>query len=247
MLLSILRHYGYMKFRTKKAASLKLGGLMKSSLRDSVDIVMPYWPWIAFLGVAGVFGSNRIWWEFSIPILLAVFTVTIYIYGRIVSDIALVRSKSAWQILRENCANYMIVGFFLGAPQVAFRVVAAGWFDSWYMYVLFSTILGSALGALTIYTLPIAFIRKTNLGAILSGVVYLSRNLAVSIWIIGVVVIANLLGTAGALIFRLEATPWSFVLALSTGVFGFSISYVAFAGALKVLLEGGERDTSLHA
>jgi hypothetical protein len=233
--------------RLQVKPTLGIGGLMKSSLRDSVDTVVPYWPWITFLGVAGVFGSNRIWQEFSIPILIAVFAITIYIYGRITSDIARGRTQSAWHILGENCVNYMIVVLLLGAPQAAFRVVAAGRFDSWYLYVLFSTILGSALGALTIYALPIAFLRKMNLGAILAGVVYLSRNLAVSSWIIGVVIIANLLGTVGALVFRLETTPWSFVLALSTGVLGFSISYVAFAGALKVLLEGGERDTGLHA
>lgn len=221
---------------------------MKNAFRDSIDTVVPYWPWITFLGVAGVFGSNNFWQEFSFPILLAVFVITIYIYGRIVSDIVRGSTLSAWQILQENLGNYLIIVLLLGVPQVVFRVVAAGWFDSLFLYVIFSTFLGSALGALTVYTLPIAFLRKTSLGAILAGVVFLSRNLVISSWIVGAVVVANVLGSVGAVVFRLEATPWSFVLALFTGVFGFSISYVAFAGALKVLIEGGGmQESGLHA
>ncbi len=187
---------------------------MKSAFRNSVNIVVPYWPWITFLGVAGVFVSNRIWQEFSIPILLAGFAITIYIYGRIVSDSVQESRQSAWQILQENWINYLIVVVILGTPQIAFRVAAAGRFGSWILYVLISTILGSAVGVLAIYALPIAFLKKTSLGAILAGVVYLSRNLAASLWIVGVVVIANVLGTVGAVVFRLETAPWSFALAL---------------------------------
>ena len=220
---------------------------MDSGLRDAVGTVMPYWRWVLFLGVAVVFGSNRIWPEFSIPILIVVFAVTIFIYGRIVSDIVSGYTPSARRIMLENWLNYLIVVSIVGVPQGVFRVMVAGRLDSWFAYVFFTTILGSVLSVLTIYALPIAFLKKSNLGAVLAGVVYLSRNMAVSGWIAGVVVIANVFGTVGAIVFRVETTPWSFVLALSTAVFGFSISYVAFAGALRVLVRDGELESSLHA
>ncbi len=220
---------------------------MNSAFRKSVDIVEPYWHWITFLGVAGVFGSNRFWPEFSILMLLAIFVTTIYLYGRVFCDLDKNRTEKAMQVLHENWVNYLVVTVILGAPQVAFRVAAAWRFDSWFLYVLFSTILGSVLGALTIYVLPIVFLKKRSLGAVFSGVVYLSRNLAVSRWIIGIVVVANVLGTVGAVLFRIETTPWSFVLALFAGVFGFFSAYVAFAGALQVLHEGGKQEPGMHA
>jgi hypothetical protein len=220
---------------------------MNSRLLGAAGTVMPYWRWILFLGVAAVFGSNRIWPEFSFPILIVVFAVTIFIYGRIVSDIVSGYTPGARRIMLENWLNYLIVVLIVGVPQGVFRVLVAGRLDSWLEYVFFTTILGSVLSVLTIYALPIAFLKKSNLGAVLAGVVYLSRNMAVSGWIAGVVVIANVFGTVGAIVFRVETTPWSFVLALSTAVFGLSISYVAFAGALRVLVHDDELESSLHA
>jgi hypothetical protein len=220
---------------------------MKSAFSKSVNIVAPYWPWIIFLGVLGVFGSNRFWPEFSIPVFLGVFVGTIYLYGRVACDLLKKPTEKAAQILHENWVNYLVVTLLLGVPQVAFRVVFAGWLDSWFLYVLFSTVLGSALSGLTIYVLPIVFLKKSSLGAVLAGVVFLGQNLSDSRWIIGIVVVANVLATAGSMLFKLEATPWSFVLALFAGLLGFYGAYVAFAGALQVLIEGGEKRSGLHA
>ncbi len=220
---------------------------MKNAFRRSVDIVAPYWLWIAFLGVVGVFGSNRFWPEFSILMLLVVLVTSIYLYGRVFCDLDKKRTESALQVLSENWRNYLVVTVILGVPQLAFRVAIAGQLDSWFLYVLFSTLLGSALGALSIYVLPIVYLKNRSLGAVLSGVVYLSKNLGVSRWIIGIVVVTNVLATVGTVLFRLKAAPWSFVLALFAGVFGLFCAYVAFAGALQVLIEGEEQKSSLPA
>jgi hypothetical protein len=179
--------------------------------------------------------------------VLAISVIVIYMHGRIFCDLDIDRSENALQVLQKNWANYIVVSLILGVPQIAFRVIAHWLFDSWFLYVLFSTILGSAIGALTIYVVPIVFLKKRSLGAVLSGVVFLSRNLAVSRWIIGIVVFANVLGTVGTVLFRIETTPWSFVVALLSGVICLFSNYVAFAGALQVLIEGREQKPGLHA
>lgn len=219
---------------------------MKKGLRDSFEAVSPYWPLVICVGLGGVIGSNRIWQEFLVLDLIITLSITILIYGRIASNMVLGDTSSAWMILKENWLNYVIAVAIIGAPQVALRVLVAGRLDSLFMYVVFATMISSVFGVLTIYALPIVFLKKSSLAAILAGVVFLSRNLAVTAWIAGVVIITHVLAAAGAVVFRVEATPWSFVFALAAAVVGAFLSFVAFAAALRVLLEGGEQE-SAHA
>jgi hypothetical protein len=155
--------------------------------------------------------------------------------------------SSSWTILKENGLNYVIAIVIIGAPQIALRGLVGGQLDSLFMYGVFRTFLGSVFGVLTIYVLPIVFLRKSSLAAILAGVTYLSRNLAASSWIAGIVVITEVLSSAGTVVFRVEATPLSFVFAVVTAVVGTFLSFVAFAAALRILLESTEQESSIHA
>ena len=213
---------------------------MKKGLRDSIDAVNPFWPLVFCVGLGGVIGSNRIWQEFLVLDLIITLSITILVYGRIVLNMAPGSSSNSWTILKENGLNYVIAVVIIGSPQIALRVLVAGQPVTLFMYVFFGTLLGSVFGVLTIYVLPIVFLKKSSLAAILAGVTFLSRNLAASSWIAGVVVITHVLTAAGALVFRVEATPWSFVIVLVTAVAGAFLSFVAFAAALRILLKGAE-------
>ena len=216
---------------------------MKKELGDSIEAVAPYWPLVFCVGLGGVIGSNRIWQEFLVLDLIITLSITIIIYGRIVSNLAPGSSSSSWTILKENGLNYVIAVAIIGVPQIALRVLAAGLLDTLFVYVVFGTLISSVFGVLTIYALPIVFLRKSSLAAILAGVIYLSKNLAASSWIAGVVVFTNVLAAAGAWVFRVEATPWSFAFVLVTAVVGAFLSFVAFAAALRILFEGAVRES----
>jgi hypothetical protein len=220
---------------------------MKKGLRDSIDAVSPFWPLVFCVGLGGVIGSNRIWQEFLVLDLIITLSITILIYGRIISSMAQGSHSNSWTILKENWLNYVIAVAIIGAPQVALRVLVAGQPVTLFVYVVFGTLISSVFGVLTIYALPIVFLKKSSLAAILAGVIYLSRNLATSIWIAGIVVITHVLAAAGALVFRVEATPWSFVLVLVSAVVGAFLSFVAFAAASRILLEGAEQGSGFHA
>ena len=81
---------------------------MKKGLRESIDAVSPFWPLVLCVGLGGVIGSNRIWQEFQVPVLIITLSTTILIYGRIVSSMAPGSRTSPWTILKENWLNYVI-------------------------------------------------------------------------------------------------------------------------------------------
>jgi len=220
---------------------------MKRGLRDAIDAVNPFWPLVICVGFGGVIASNRIWQEFLVLDLIITLSITILVYGRIVFYMAPGSSSSSWTILKENGLNYVIAIAIIGSPQIALRVLLAGHLNTLFMYVVFGTLISSVFGVLTIYALPIVFLKNSSLAAILAGVTYLSRNLAASSWIAGIVVITHVLAAAGALVFRVEATPWSFVFVLATAVVGAFLSFVAFAAALRILLESAEQEPGFHA
>ncbi len=216
---------------------------MVKGLKESIDAVSPFWPLVFCVGLGGVIGSNRIWQEFQVPVLIITLSVTILIYGRIISSMAPGSRSSSWTILKENGLNYVLAVAIIGAPQSALRVLVASQPVNQFEYVVFGTLISSVFGVLTIYALPIVFLKKSSLAAILAGVIYLSRNLAASIWIAGIVVITHVLAASGALVFRVETTPWSFALVLVTAVVGAFLFFVAFAAASRVLLNGAEPES----
>ena len=220
---------------------------MKKGLRESADVVWPFWPLVFCVGLGGVIGSNRIWQEFQFLAVFITLSITILIYGRIIAKMAPGISSSSWAILKENGLNYVIAVAIIGAPQVVLRILVAGQLDTLFVYVVFGTLVSSLFGVLTIYALPIVFLKKSSLAAIIAGVAFLSKNLAASSWIAGVVVVTHVLTAAGALVFRVEATPWSFAIILVAAVVGAFLSFVAFSAASRILLEGGEQESDFHA
>lgn len=125
-----------------------------------------------------------------------------------------------------------------GEPASAKRLLSENWLN----YVAAVVILRLPQAAI-----PIVFLKKSSLAAVLAGIVYLFKNLAASTWIAGVVVITYVLTTVGTLVFRLETTPWSFVLALAAVMTGLFLSFVTYVGALRVLAAGGEEKSGSPA
>lgn len=215
---------------------------MNRGLRDSADAVWAFWPLVLCVGLGRVLGSTLIWEEFLVLEIFILLSITILIYGRIVSNIVPGTSSSSWEILKENGLNYVVAIAIIGAPQIALRILAGGNLNTLLLKVGFGTLIGSVFGVLTIYVLPIVFIKKSSLTAVLAGVVFLWKNLAASSWIAGVVVFTYVMAAAGAVVFRADRTPGSFVIILVTSVVGSYLNFVVFAAATRILLEGAEQE-----
>ena len=214
---------------------------MNESLLSAITTVAPSWPLILIVSLGKVIASGRLWEEFLILDLVVTLSLIILIYGRIVSRLVPGIASGSWTILKENWLNYVIAIAIIGAPQVALRIWIVGQLGTPLWYVLSAIMISALFGVLTIYALPIVFLRKSSLAAILAGVAYLFRNLAASYGMAAIVVLTHVLAAVGAVIFRMETAPWSFVLVLVLAVVTTFLTFVVFAAALGVLLGNAEQ------
>lgn len=215
--------------------------MMNGKFRNAAAAVAPSWPLILIVSLGKVIISNRLWDEFLILDLVAVLLLTILIFGRIVSRLVPGVSSGSWTILKENWINYVLAIAIIGAPQAVLRIWVAGQLSTPYMHVVLAIVFSALFGVLTIYALPIVFLRKSSLAAILAGVAYLFKNLAASCGLAAIVVFTHVLAAAGAVIFRMETAPWSFVLVMVLAVVTTFLTFVVFAAALGILLGNAEQ------
>jgi hypothetical protein len=203
--------------------------------RASQDVA-GHWPWILAAVAVSVTVSAGVWKEFlfvGVPLTIA---IMIILYGRIAGGLVPDGTAGTWKILQDNWLNYLVAVVIIGLPERIMLLLVASRFHSLVGYVVLATAFGAGFGILTIYALPIVFIRKSRLAAILAGIVFLFRNPAASSWIAAVVVVTQILAVAGVTVFRVATAPWSFALVLLTGVVVTFLSLVTFAGASRVLL-----------
>ncbi len=90
---------------------------------------------------------------------------------------------------------------------------------------------------LTIYVWPLVFLNRASLSPVVTGLVFLSRNLVASAWIVGVTFAAQLLQVGGLLAVRAQYSPWNIALAIGCAVLATFFMFVSFTAAARVLLE----------
>jgi hypothetical protein len=204
---------------------------MNGIFRNATAAVVPSWPLILMVSLGRVIVSNRLWEEFLLLDLVVILSLTILVYGRIVSRMVPGFGSSSWT----------------GVPQIALQIWVSRQLGTQHMHVLFAILVSALFGVLTIYALPIVFLRKSSLTAVLAGVVFLFRNLVASFWVAAILVFTHVLAAAGAVIFRMETAPWSFVLVLILAVVASLLTFVVFAAALGALLGGAEQEPNVMA
>jgi hypothetical protein len=217
------------------------GVAMRDELGYALGDVIRFWPVIVALSIGQTIVSNDLWVEFAVPGAIIIVSVMIIVYGRIIAHLLPERTSSNLAILRENWLNYLIAMVIIAVPGVASRLVAANLTSSSVVYVVLAIGASAAVGILTIYVLPIVFLKRVSVAAIPTGVVFLKRNLSSSAWIAGFIAAAHVLDAIGMILFRVDPAPWSWTLVISAGVLADFLFFVCFAAASRMLLGGTQQ------
>ena len=147
---------------------------MKQLFAESVQILNPHLGLVLLVGICNIqLLSGVIASTLSLLGIIVSFVMGIVIYGRIISQIQGCAALPAFEIFKENWFNYIIVTMLLGLPL--------------FLYFQLSKLLPLPIGlsifgiralinTLAIYVLPLVFMKRLHLLAILAGIVFLIQN-----------------------------------------------------------------------
>ena len=120
---------------------------------------------------------------------------SIVVHGKITAMITGMDGSNS-RILKENWLNYLIVTFVIAIPMMVFGLIEKLTNPSLTSVSLIKEVFEAIVLVVTIYALPIVFLKKQNVKAIILGIKFLLRNLKTSIPIATVTGIIFLIHTA---------------------------------------------------
>ena len=110
----------------------------------------------------------------TLPLLIV---IQIIAYGRFIEVIKGEQISSNILILKENWLNYLVVNIILFIPLLVFSLLPL---RGWTSYIA-QRIFGALINILTIYVLPLVYIKKENIVAIVGGILFMLRSLQYSL------------------------------------------------------------------
>jgi hypothetical protein len=208
------------------------------------SIVAPDAPLVALVSTLQVAGTAGLYPEITVPLLLASLPVTIVLYGRVLARLVPSEPRGAGAILGLHAFDWLVVTVLVAVPLLAVRLLlvtlrapVAVWFGAGIMAK-------AAVWTATMYAMPLAFLARRSLAALVGGIAFLRRHRAESRWIAWTILAIAATATAGSWLYRLDTAPWSFTLAVVAGVATGLLNFMVFAGALGNLVEAGvDRET----
>ncbi len=117
---------------------------------------------------------------FKFPALMIVqvvlrFIVLIYIYGLLI-DIILSRKNDFKQIISSNAVNYIIVRIMISVPVIILMILSSPF--SLTVKSIIRYLASFLIYLLTVYVIPLIFIKRLNIQVIKPGVQYFMSNLS---------------------------------------------------------------------
>nr|BAJ06950.1 hypothetical protein [uncultured bacterium] len=161
--------------------------IIQASRDVNADIIL-----VLVVGVCGIriFGGAMTW--FSIAGLILSLVVSIVLYGRIINRARGMSIRPSATLINENWLNYFIVLIVLAVPVLLFGQVVKLLTLTPTAAVLTKEGIDTLVRIVAIYVLPIVFLKKENLIAIVTGIIFLFKSLRVSLPIIGIVIVMGL-------------------------------------------------------
>ena len=210
--------------------------IIKAGRDVNVDIILVF-----VVGVCGfhVFGGVMTW-VFIAEVIVS-FVVGIVIYGRIIARVNGRSPGASATILKENWSNCLLVLMVLAIPTLIFGQISGLFASTPTSYVLTKKVLDASVRLLTIYVLPIVFLKKENMIAILTGIIYLFRSLRMSLPIVGIAALIELARTSVLLrveevLQKNEQIQFSHVTQIIVvNIICTYLAFVVFASAARVL------------
>lgn len=150
---------------------------MKKYFTESIKIVKANYAFIvvlAALNATCTFAKTGNMTLMRSAFIISPIFISIIIYGRFTQIITGEQRKSFLRIFKKHWFNFFITVFVLGGCMLVlthlFRLLFSGQIKaiSWFA--------GGLINILTIYVLPIVFLKHHNIGAIPLGITYLFKN-----------------------------------------------------------------------
>ncbi len=214
---------------------------MNRLVRVSTEVVVRFWPLIVAQGIGESIASYGIWRQlavpmFILPIVMFTVAVVIVLYGRIVASVLPGQSSDRWAILQKYGLCYLVAMLAIGTPELLFKVLARQSNMAGSTFWAISGSIHAAMSLLTIYSLPIVFLKRAHVPAVLAGVGFLMAHIWQSRWILGVVVLALVIHGGGVIAIWKWPSAQTYILVTSIGVLTAILHSVSFLSATRVLL-----------
>lgn len=207
-------------------------------LSESVSILNNKLMLVVLIGLLdlGIFIGD--FYVYSTIGVFAAFFLSMVLFGDIVASVNKVETSSALEVIKKNIVNYIIVTIVLGLPVVLVGVVAQEESAAKELSKLI-------VGLLTIYVLPIVFMKHMGIPSIVVGVTYLFNVAKISVPIILTIIASCLVNYSIFAVWTPQSSPEQTVVGMlpyiiCVSVISAYLSFLAFTMATKVLANNNE-------
>lgn len=204
-------------------------------ISSSIKVVNQHLLLIIVAGVCSTIIAGGNWATFSLIAFVFGFILEIFLCGRIIETILKSEDRESIKgILSKNGFNYISVLVVLAIPVLILRTISQAYIGGYTSYFIVE-LMKMAIAVVTIYTVPIVFLKRTNLLSIPTGVSYLLSHLQISRVLILFVIAAFLLGSIRILIVMNLEISISIPIIILIGIGVTYLLYIVFAGAAHIL------------
>lgn len=212
--------------------------IIQSSRTVNADIIL-----VLMVGVCNIRIFSEVMTWFSIVGIVISVVIGIVVFGRITARVRGIDCLPSGIILKEYWLNYLLVTFVLAIPAILFSQIAKLFTFSPTSFLLTKEGLEVLVQIVTIYVLPIVFLKNESVIAIITGVIYFFKRIKKSLPIIGIVAVIFVINIAVLLraidVMPIEPNMQTLVpiMVIINVIFSY-LAFLAFAAAAIVLAEG---------
>ena len=165
---------------------------MMEHIKNSIGYANRFPAYILFIGIFEVaFISGRLA-DISLVGFLVSLVLEVILLGKISNLITAKEEPHNINILKENWLNYFIIVIAISSPIFLLDQANNIFTFSVLNHLILKISLTVFIAAISFYVLPIAFIKKINVQALLVGIYYLFTNFKYSIPLLSIVIISAL-------------------------------------------------------
>ena len=227
--------------------TVRLKKIMKELLSKSAQILNTNIGLVLLTGICNIQILSGVMTYISLLGIILSFVLGIIVYGRVVAQIQGNTSIQAFEIFKVNWLNYIIAVILLGLPILLYAQLSKLLPMSIELSIYGKEGIKTLVNILAIYVLPIVFIKRQHLLAIMAGVVFFIQNLKKSAPLIFLVVCIFFINITAMLWLIQQAQPNSSILSflpvmVFVNVAVTYLSFLVFTAASLVLIPSSQEE-----
>ena len=190
---------------------------------------------VTVVAVGNMAIAGGFWTYISLAGFVAAFLARIVLLGRIAGSLQDIKLGPASDLLKQYWLNYFVVMTLLALPVWLASFVSESLQVGWTGRALVE-VARSLIGVLTIFVLPIVFLRRVGPVAIPAGLVYLLRTWPAGVSVSAITLLAFAIGTVRLPILMLGGTLIAPAAVLVSIVVTYLLT-IAFAAGCQILIQ----------